>query len=253
MSSSESLLELNQRRVIVLSDRDKTYSLFCRRVTPEDWRKYFDAIVITSEQRGRERVNVIDVSSPRLALAESVLIDAEGYKVADDRHITEIPSWQSRIPLAHRLQLGETLADVRPAQSEGELTIYPEGEEVLLDATWSAVETVARSRMQGFTGLKHVLKTPTEAQHRRYSDEASRSRIVGGSRSAKTYYSGAQPLLAKLYDELVISVDGYAVDGRRLESQEQIVREMDMMHKVMAAQELFQPQATVQLAEAEEA
>lgn len=251
MSTSEALLELNQRRIIVLEDRGKTYSLYCRRIMPEDWKKYFAGIVISSEQRGRERVNVIDVNSPRLALAESVLIDAEGYKVADGRHITEIPNWQSRIPLAHRLQVGETLADVRPSRSEGELTIYPEGEEVLLDATWSAVETVAGRRMQGFMELKHVLKTPTEAQHRRYSDEASRSRIVGGSRSSKTFYSGAQALLATLYDELVISVEGYCVDGSPLTSREEIVREMDMLHKVMAAQELFQPQATAQLARSE--
>lgn len=247
-SKSEAQLELNQRRLIVLEDRGKTYTLICRRVTPEDWKQYFAGIVITSEQRGRERVNVIDVNSPRLALAEAVLVGAEGYKVAGNVPLTEIQNWQSRIPLAHRLQLGETLADVRPSRSEGELTIYPEGEEVLLDATWSAVLTQTGPAMHGFIGLKHVLKTPSEAQHRRYSDEASRSRIVGGSRSSKTYYSGAQPLLAKLYDELVISVEGYSVDARPLATPEEIVREMDMMHKVMAAQELFQPQTTAQLA-----
>jgi hypothetical protein len=251
-NKEEASLELNQRRVIVLTDRDKQYTLFCRRIMPDDWKKYFAAIVVTSEQRGKERINVLDVSSPRLALAEAVLIDAEGYKVAGNLNLTEIPNWQSRIPLAHRLQLGETLALVKPSLAEGELVIYPEGEEIQLDAIWSAVVTQDGPRMQGFKELKHVLKTPTEAQYRRYSDESSRSRIIGGSRSSKTYYNGAQTLLAKLYDELVISVDGYTVDDNPLATPDQIVREMDMLHKVIAAQEIFRPEQTSQLAEVED-
>jgi len=248
-SNSEALLELNQNRTIVFEDRGKTYTLVCRRVTPRDWERYFSGIVVTSQQQGRERINVVDVNTPRLALAEAVLVDAQGYRVAGDVPLTSMPNWQSRLPLSHRLQLGETLADVRPSQSESEFVIHPEGEEILLDATWSH----SGSGMQQYRGLRHVLKTPTEAQHRRYSDEASRSRVVGGSRSAKTFYRGAQLLLAKLYDELVICVEGYCIDSRPLGTPDEIVREMDMLHKVMAAQEIFQPQSTVSLAEASEA
>lgn len=247
--SNEALLELNETRTIPLDDRGKTYLLVCRRITDADWLAYFSGIVVTSQQQGKERINVIDVTTPRLALAEAVLIGASGYKVHGGGHLTELQDWQSRVPLSHRLQLGETLADVRPSTAEAELTIYPEGEEVLLDATWSAA--AKEKKVLQYKGLKHILKTPSEEQHRRYSREASRSRVVGGSRSGKTIYQGAQPLLAKLYDELVISVEGYCIDGTPLTTKDQIVREMDMLHKVMAAQELFQPQSTATLAEAD--
>jgi hypothetical protein len=249
--STEALLELNSQRVIVLADRGKEYILTCRRVTPYDWEKYFSGIVVTSEQRGKERINVIDVTSPRVALAESVLIDAEGYKVSGGADLKALPNWQTRLPLSHRQQLGETLAGVRSSEAESELVIHAEGEEVLLDATWGCGAELGGSNMQRFLGLKHILKTPTEAQYRRYSDESSRSRVIGGSRSAKTYYRPSGPILAKLYDELIVEVQGYSFNGGPLTSSDVIRREMDMLHKVMAAQELFQPQNTASLADGE--
>lgn len=107
--------------------------------------------------------------------------------------------------------------------------------------------------MRRFTGLKHVFETPSEEQHRRYLREASRSFVVGGSRAGKTIYRGAQALLAKLYDELVISVEGYSLGGAPVSGPGTAKAQMDLLHKVMAAQELFQPQDTASVAEAEEA
>jgi hypothetical protein len=182
-------------------------------------------------------------------------VGAEGYKVAGGGQLCDLPNWQERIPLSHRQQLGETLADVRPSTTETELVIHPEGEEVVLDATWtyrdSDEEKEITGHMQRFVGLKHILKTPSEEQHRRYSREASRSRVIGGSRNGKTVYQGSQPLLAKLYDELVITVEGYAVAGVPITLPSDITTYMDMLHKVMAAQELFQPQNTASLADGE--
>jgi hypothetical protein len=248
--TKEVLLELNANRIIVLTDRDKLYTLECRRITASDWEKYFASIIVTSEQRGKERINVIDVTSPRVALAEAVLISADGYKMAKDLELMNLPNWQTRIPLSHRQQLGETLAGVRA--SEAELSIHAEAEEVLLDATWGFNAELGGGRMQRFLGLKHILKTPTEAQHKRYSAEASRSRVIGGSRSGKTIYSNASLLLAKLYDELIVGAEGYSFNGAPLTTPDEIRREMDMSHKVMAAQEIFQPQNTASVAESEE-
>jgi len=254
--------DLATERVVILKEfvkTERTYKLFCRRITEHDWQLYFAGIVVTAEQDGKTRINTIDVLTPRLALAESVLMNAEGYRVAGGAQLTEIPGWQKKIPLAHRQKLGETLANVRPSRAEDdELVIYPEGEVVLLDADFSGYqyedsEGNLRWAMRKIVGLKHVFSTPSEEQHRRYTRESSRSRVVGGSRTGKTIYQGSQPLLAKLYDELVISVEGYAVNGVPLTNDRNaIVREMDMMHKVMAAQELFQPQDTSTLAGGDE-
>jgi hypothetical protein len=251
--------DLATERVVVLTDRNRTYTLYCRPITDADWQQYFAGIVITAEQEGKTRINTIDVLTPRLALAERVLTSAQGYRVAGGAELASIPDWWKKIPLSHRQKLGETLADVRPSRTEDDdLVIYPEGEVVLLDATFSAYqfeddEGNTRQAMRKIVGLKHVFSTPSEEQHRRYTRESSRSKVVGGSRTGKTIYQGSQPLLAKLYDELVISVEGYSLGAVPLtDDRNAIVREMDMLHKVIAAQELFQPQDTSVLAGGDE-
>jgi hypothetical protein len=256
-ASTATTLDLAAPRTIVLQASKSQFVLRCRRITPEDWEKYFASIVVTSEQQGKTRINVIDIDSPKISLAEAVLESVEGYKVLGGGSIADLPNWQTRIPLAHRKQLGEVLADARPEPQDDELLIHPEAEVVMLSATWSAVTTsetgdVGTFAMQKFSGLKHVLKTPTQAQHLRYTREASRARIVGGSRNGKTVYPGANALLAALYDELIIEVEGYSVNGKELADRAAIIREMDMLHKVMAAQEVFQPQVVTEVAGGDE-
>lgn len=259
MSAPEILFDLAAPRTIALTDRNHTFLLNCRRITSHDWSGYFAAIVITSEQSGKSRINVFDVQSARQGLAEAVLTKAVGYKVAGDIDLCSLESWQKKIPIAHRLRLGEALCDVRASEADDEFMIHPESEVVSLDATWTSSARLAPSgdgyiyTMQKLQGLKHFLQSPTQEQHTRYKRESSRSMIVGGSRTGKTIYMGAQLLLAKLYDELVVSVDGYSIGERPLtDDRSEIVREMDMLHKVIAAQELFHPSESVSLTESQD-
>lgn len=245
---SETLLDLSQPRTVVLNDRGHRYELKCRRVTDADWTQYFEGIYVSNEQHGREMIRVNDFNTPRIALAEAVLTGATGYLVDGGAELTSLPNWQRAIPLPHKLKLADVLASARPAKAE-QITIFAEGEVVMLDATWSAA---AGDGMQHFSGLKHVLKSPSEEQYRRYLRESSRSFIQGGSRTGKTIYRGAQLLLAKLYDELVVSVDGYSLEGEPLGGKTIIITTMDMHHKVMAAQEIFQPQETALVADEDE-
>jgi hypothetical protein len=55
-----------------------------------------------------------------------------------------------------------------------------------------------------------------------------------------TVYANKAPLLAKIYDELIVAVEGYAVGGQPLEGAERIRKEMDMFHKVGAVTQLFE-------------
>ena len=139
--------------------------------------------------------------------------------------------------------MAATLADVRPSASLDEFVIRAEGEEVSLDAAWSVDEETGK--MVAYAGLKHLFKTPTAAHQKRYNQAASRSVVVGGSRTGRTIYTGAQETLCDLYDELVLSVDGYAVKGEPLAGLDQIRSYMDLHHKFTAAQELFNPSSSV--------
>jgi hypothetical protein len=246
----EALLDLAQPRTVVLSDRGKTYVLHCRRVTDADWREYLMGGTVTSESNGKERFDTVETDTPFLELAERVLTGAQGYTVTGGADLTTLPNWQKKIPLAHRRMVGYTLADVGPSVA-GDLTIDPEVEVISLDATWSVADD--SESMTKYSGLQHFLKTPSEAQYRRYANESSRRRVIGGSRSGKTVYSNASMiLLAAMYDELVVRVDGYSVNGSKFEAVETIRGEMDMFHKIRAAQELFAPSSAVKLAGGEE-
>ena len=88
--------------------------------------------------------------------------------------------------------------------------------------------------------LVHRFATPSADHRRRFLRARSRTTVVGGSRAGKTLIASTQPVLAKLYDELIVSVDGYSVSGRPLSGREEIAREMDGYHKVAAARELFE-------------
>jgi hypothetical protein len=247
---NEALLDLAQPRIIALSDRGKTYLLGCRRVTDSDWREYLLGGTVTSESNGKERFDTVETDTPFIELAERVLTSATGYAVTGGGAITDLPNWQKKVPLAHRRMVGYTLADVGPSAA-GDLTIDPEVEVISLDATWSGLG--GADGMMKYFGLLHFLKTPSEAQYRRYANESSRRRVIGGSRSGKTVYSNASMiLLAEMYDDLIVRVDGYSVNGSKLEGAENIAREMDMFHKIRAAQELFAPSSAVKLAGGEE-
>jgi hypothetical protein len=246
---TEATLDLAQPRVIVLDDRGHKFTLHCRRITADDWMKYFSAITVTAERDGRDQERIIDLSSARLQLADAVLESAEGYQVAGGVKLDSLPEWRKRIPLAHRRRLGDVLTDARVALDADDLMIHPEGEAVYLDATWGAAEG---GGVMKYSGLKHVFQTPSEAHHTRFERESSRTRIVGGSRTGKTIYPATGPLLAKLYDELILEVNGYSLGGRELADRATVIREMDVLHKVTAAEQIFHPQSTVTLDEGDD-
>ena len=245
------LLDLAQPRTIQFADRGRTLTLRTHTVTKEDWLAYFKAMRITSERDGKGSITTIDVETPRAILAERVIIGAEGYRFSDGRNVIVMDGWQARLPVAHRRQVALSLADVQvaaPASAEGDFIIHAEGEEVQLNATWSAA---GNGGMQRFEGLVHIFKTPTAAQHKRYNDASSRSVVTGGSRNGRTVYPNIAPLLIELYDELIFAVDGYAFEGQPLQTPSAIALRMDAFHKVTAVQELLNPTAVIVTADPE--
>lgn len=231
-------IELARPRLIVIGDRGRKYKLTVAPVTKKQWLKYFDGIVNTSEYSAGSRIDNDDSSAARRELAESALIDAEGY--TSTQPLKEIENWQSKLPASHLLTVGNVLTSVgRSAKADTEPIALGQ-ETVFLDAVWDADEDGA---MRKYTGLVHRFETPTAEHQRRFSRAASRSVVVGGGRNAKTRWLGAQSTLAELYDELIVSVEGYTANGQPLGGREAIAGVMDTHHKVAAAMEVFAPAA----------
>ena len=240
-----SSIELTAPRVISISvggsnaAPGKHYLLTVARITKQQWLRYFEGIFSTSENQGGKRVNSFDSTSALVELVEAALTGAEGYATADGSAATSSSGWQSQIPLRHRLAVGEALTNVEVADPDDDEAIVLGAEPVYLNAVWGADTSGA---MLKYTSLLHLFKTPSAEQQRRLSRDASRSRIVGGSRNGKTVWLGARATLAELYDELILSVQGYTVNGVELGADRAaIVAEMDLYHKVAAADALFSP------------
>jgi hypothetical protein len=241
-------IELNAPRLISIEDRGKPYSLTLRRIAKKDWLRYFEGILSTSENQSGKRVDSFDSSAARLALIDDCLIGASGYTLpqgsavgANGGGILNVEGWRALLPLSHRLGAANAVIAVSQSDPKDEDAIALGVESVFLDAVWSAD---ADGVMRKFHGLRHNFKVPTAEQQRRISRDSSRSRVVGGSRNGKTLWLGAQPTLAELYDELIVSVEGYDCAGESLaDSPEKIAEWMDTYHKVAAVDVLFAPAA----------
>jgi len=234
-------IELAKPRILANKERGKTYLLTVAPIAKKQWLRYFEGIVSTSENQAGKRIDSFDSSSARIALLEANLTDASGYKTADGSPVNAKPGWQQLIPLRHRQAAANALVDVERADPDEDAQLMLGADAVYLNAVWSADE---KGMVQKFNGLCHRFKTPTDEQQRRYSRDSSRSVIVGGSRKAKTRWLGPQATLVELYDELIVSVEGYAMNGGDLGGdRDAIVSWMDAYHKVAAADILFSPAA----------
>jgi hypothetical protein len=229
-------IELAQPRFIAIEDRGRKYTIAVAPIAKEKWMTYFAAIVNTSEYQQGKRVDSYDSSSARRDLAESVIVDAGGYTSSSP--LTEIENWQSKLPLSHLITVGNVLTSVGASSLVDDEAVKLGEEPVYLDAVWGADE---KGVMRKLHNLRHTFRTPSGEQHRRFNREASRSVVTGGSRTGKTRWLGAQAILAELYDELVVGVDGYTLNGAPLTGKSSIVAAMDTYHKAAAAEALFTP------------
>jgi len=223
--ATKQLIDLAEPRVIAIRHGSRLFAYTVAPIPSELWLKYFDGIVSTAERVGQEIVQHIDASSAGLELVEA-LIDRE-------RGI-EAVNGETTIPFGHRLAIANVLTSAYVPDED----MRGFGE-VPLVAIWSAGESGAMHRHKN---LVHVLNEPSFEQNRRYRRDDSRSQVIGGSRKGTTVYKGAQRTLAAIYDELILRVEGYVVNGQPLEGREAIARSMDAYHKVAAVARLFAPQ-----------
>ncbi|MGA9671135.1 MAG: hypothetical protein WBQ94_18135 [Terracidiphilus sp.] len=158
--------------------------------------------------------------------------------------LTETSDWQTKIPIAHLHTFGEMLVEAyepegakAPARSaDGNLSVE-------IEALWGAGASGGMFRNRS---LKHYFGPPSLEQREQYRTARMGQRRIAGNtrRGAPVILSPIQPLAAQtliaLYDELIVGVEGYSVNGLPLGDQRaEIVRTMDAFHKFRAAEPLF--------------
>ena len=145
--------------------------------------------------------------------------------------------WREKVPLFHEMAAIELLAQVfvaEPEQVEGPYYFDPQQIEVYL---------VAARGGQEYDGLVHMLRRPTARQQKEFSRVVSTAIYVRGSRTGKSLLPSRLRELARFYDELLLEVSGYALNGAPA-AREDALRYMDALHKQTAVSALFAPEET---------
>lgn len=232
-AAAPALLDLAAPRAITLKSGDKHFTLRFRRVTLEDWEKYFRGIVHQTLHTPSGREEIFETETAQLDLVDRTLIAAEGYG-----DMAGLKNWKLSLPLHHRLAAGTVLRSVGGARGKSDEPVLSDLTEVRLDATWTAGDD---GKMTQYLGLVHRFRQPDIAQMKRFNFESARVRCTGTQENGVSTYPARQAIAMKIYDDLIESVDGYAVHGAPLADIGTIKSEMDGAHKAEAALSLFIP------------
>ena len=169
-----------------------------------------------------------------LKISGEALAATQGFGV----DTTTIENWKEKIPVAHQFAIASVLTSATESSDDSAVAGLDGLETITLQSLWDANES---GEMRLASRLVHKFESPSFDQARRYRRDLSRSKQVGGSRTGKTVWMGAQRTAAALYDELVVAVSGYTFNGAPLSGREEIVNAMDTYHKVAAIDCLLAP------------
>jgi hypothetical protein len=201
------------------------------RPTQRDWLAYAKGVSTTYEFAGEGiHAEISGELEAQGKLWRGSIRSVEGYVGADGRPIAEIypDVWREKIPASHIELAVRALAAVRLKTAEDPALTNPVA--FILDLESQAVELEMDGVAHG--PLVHHFRIPTLNEYNKFKRLMADSRLVGGTRHLKTIMFSRLPGLVKLYDELIISVEGY---------QPPVPDFMDAIHKQVAVQGLFEP------------
>lgn len=225
----QAMLPLDTPRLVSLKNKENRYAWHLRRVTCTDWEKFFAAVVSQTLQIDGQREQIVESDTAMIKLVDRVVVSVDGYG-----DLSGIENWKEALPVQHRAAVGVVLRNVA-AEKQPDAPQPCGLIEVSLSAPWPT-----EGKLVLYSGLIHRFKHPTVDQLGRFNFEASRVITRGMAPNALSIYPSRQAIAMKIYDELIESVDGYAVNGQPLTDVEAICREMDGAHKATAALKVFQ-------------
>jgi hypothetical protein len=234
------LIELAQNRKLTLRNGGLRYGLIIPPISAEAWfEQFFNQIRCAVTGDRVQTDSYVDVESAAANLAEKAAVGFEGYPSLEG-----VADWQSKIPLSHLMGYGHALLEV--VEPEGaDRSAKPSGgfHVVRIEALWDSTPAGAMCRHRK---LVHTFTVPGSRQRDRFRRSAMKMRrttavthrgSVDFLAPENAFFARAQ---ADIYDELIASVDGYAVNGEPLSNDRaQIIIHMDTYHKVRAANFLF--------------
>lgn len=237
------LLELAPAELVVslkVSHAGRPYRVrhFLTPPAPADWAAYEAALQMAVEELPCED----DSGEPSYRLemrsADAALLlwtrlarRVEGYALPD-----AADAWRDLIPLAHKEAAVRALLLVAPAPpfaDPGANGFFP------LAAEEVAVTLEAARNGAAYPRLVHRFRPPSVEAERAYRRLLAESLLVRGTRTPRTLLPARLPALTRLYDQLILGVEGYSIEGQPPVSRLQLLEHMDAWHKRVAVQALF--------------
>jgi hypothetical protein len=233
------LIDLAQEnRKLTIRSACSRRSLIITRISARAWFEHYYEKIFTILRHGP--VDAAGVEFAALNLLQEVAIGAEGYP-----RLAGMADWFSKIPIEDKSVYGDALLQVFENKELSGPTVPTLGQACVIgmEALW---DTLPSGRMCFHKHLVHQFERPSKQQRERYRDASARvGRTAGVMRrgvpvSLAPEQSIVARALAALYDELILRVDGYAVNGEPLtDDREKIAANMDTFHKVRASMWLF--------------
>jgi hypothetical protein len=223
------MLPLDGERAVTFRDKGQQFTYYFNRINAADYRnRLFDGMSVSSENAGGALLNKIDIWTPRLQLLDATIARVEGYRMREGE-LMDLPNWKAKLPHGHREKAMDLLLDVTSSDTAPASEYFdPDCQEVRVDAFWGIdIDAKGVRTNRRYLGLVHRFTPPSAEHSRKWNRAAGESRVVGGSRRSKTVRAGNHGMMIDLYDELVISVEGYSVGGTALADRDQVKREMD--------------------------
>ena len=143
--------------------------------------------------------------------------------------------WRDLIPFAHKEAAVRALTLVAPAAAAtpGANGFFP------LRADEVPVVLEAALGGRAYPRLVHRFRPPSVDDERAYRRLLAENLVVRGARHPRTLIPARLPALVRLYDRLILDVEGYAINNQPPASRNQLLECMDAWHKRVAVETLF--------------
>ena len=250
------LFELAPEEILVplkVTHAGRTYrvSHCLRPPAPADWYAYEAALEPAVEELPPDAAGgepsyrlALRASDAALELWGRLIGRVEGYALPPGEE------WRELIPLAHKeasVRALTLVAPTRPEAATGSNGFFP------LAAEEGRVTLEAAAGGAAYPQLVHRFRAPSVEAERRYRRLLADNFIVRGSRAPRTLLPPRLPTLVRLYDQLILGVEGYSIKGQPPASRDQLLEHMDAWHKRVAVEALFgTPAADTPAAESSE-
>lgn len=223
-------------RVVVFRSAGKIRRHIFRRVTSMDWENFFINVRMELVDAGRGDAQIVGTDTASLRLYSDAILRAEGYEMPDGRRPEEQSDWPRCVPRDHRLKVVYLLANAVNSGKEKAVVADAKGLSVRIDAFWNEGEPGA---MKKYFGLVHRFRSPTALHRQRLLDAGKADFMMTVAGRGKAVLPSSHAVLVALYDELIEAAPDYSIEGLPLGSREQIVSEMDSVHKAACINAIF--------------